>query len=121
MEITKNGKQRSPQQEGSNQISNLKGEPGSLGVIPAFGRGHGDNQIGTSRKDSHQPDAAFGEWTDSGIPGKIISQLIDENERQLAYHEEQFYYHQQQIKQVQDRIQSLKQIPETLEDIVHTE
>jgi hypothetical protein len=122
MEKINNGKQRSPQQEGSNQISHIKSEPRSMGVIPAFGRELGHYEIGTGRKDSDEPDAAYrGEWTNSGISGKIIGQLIDENEKQLAYHQEQCYYHQQQINNVQGRLETLKQIPETLADIVHTQ
>ncbi len=121
MEIINNGKQRTPQQTGSNQIGHFKSESGGLGIIPGFGGELGNYKIGTSRKDSHESDTCFGERTDSGISGKIVSQLIEENERQLAYHEEQCYYHQQQIKSIQDRIQNLKQIPESLEDIVHAE
>ncbi|MHC5768939.1 MAG: hypothetical protein ACYTXI_25615 [Nostoc sp.] len=122
MEKINNGKQRSPQQEGSNQISHLESEPRGMGIIPAFGGEFGDYKIGTGRKNSDEPDTSFGgEWTDRGIPGKILGQLIDENEKQLAYHQEQCYYHQQQIKNIQDRLENLKQIPESLADIVHTQ
>ncbi|MBG1267761.1 hypothetical protein [Nostoc sp. WHI] len=120
MEKINNGKQRPPQQEGSNQIGHIKSEPRSMGVIPTFGGELRDYEIATGRKHSDEPDVAFGgEWTDSRISGKIISQLVDENEKQLAYHEEQRYYHQKQVEKVRDRIESLKRIPESLADIVH--
>ncbi|MEH1765786.1 hypothetical protein [Nostoc sp.] len=122
MEKINDGKQRSPQQKGSNEISHLKSEPRGMGIIPAFGGEFGDYKIGTSRKDSDEPDANVrGQWTDRGISGKILGQLIDENEKQLAYHQEQCYYHQQQIKNIQGRLENLKQIPESLADIVYTQ
>ncbi|MBN3911088.1 MAG: hypothetical protein HWQ35_32470 [Nostoc sp. NMS1] len=122
MEKITNGKQRTPQQKGSNQTSHVKSEPRGMGIIPAFGGKPGDYEIGTSRKDSNEPDAVSpGEWTDGGISGKLIGQLIDENEKQLAYHQEQCYYHQTQAQKVQDTLERLRQIPETLADIVHTQ
>jgi hypothetical protein len=122
MEKITNGKQRTPQQKGSDQISLIESEPRGMGIIPAFGGKLGDYEIGAGRKDSNEPNTvSAGEWTDGGISGKLISQLIDENEKQLAYHQEQCYYHQKQAKKVQDTLERLRQIPETLADIVHTQ
>ncbi|MEH2287188.1 hypothetical protein [Nostoc sp.] len=122
MEKRTNGKQRTPQQKGSNQISHIKSESRGMGIIPAFGRRLRDDKIGTSRENSYEPDTvSAGEWTGGGIAGKLISQLIDENEKQLAYHQEQCYYHQKQAKKAQDTLERLRQIPETLADVVHTQ
>lgn len=116
------GKQRTTQQKRNNQISHLKSEPTGVGVIPGLGGEPGDNKIGTSGKDSDERNTAFRtEWTPTGIPGKIISQLVDENQKQLAYHEQQAKYHQQQAELLKQRIEQLKQIPETLAEIEHQE
>ncbi|MEH1992359.1 hypothetical protein [Nostoc sp.] len=110
-----NGKNRSSQPSQKSQNSQLKVRDGSLGIISGNSSEYGFNQIAVSREDSSEPNILIvGQWSNNGIPGKIISQLIEENEKQLAYHE-------QQAELIKSRIKQLKDIPESLQDINHKE
>ncbi|MEH2310741.1 MAG: hypothetical protein V7K35_04770 [Nostoc sp.] len=110
-----NGKNRSSQLSEKSQNSQFEIRDGSLGTLPRTSPKHGFNQITIGGKDSDEPNSlVIGQWSDNGISGKIIGQLIDENEKQLAYHE-------QQAELIKDRIKQLKEIPESLLDINHKE
>ncbi|MEH2320838.1 hypothetical protein [Nostoc sp.] len=108
-----NGKNGSSQLSEKSQDSQFKVRDRSLGTIPVLSSEHGLNQIPTSGEDSDQPNLpVIGQWSSNGIPGKIIGQLIDENERQLAYHE-------QQVELIKGRIKQLREIPESIPDLIH--
>jgi hypothetical protein len=110
-----NGKERPPQLSEEPQDRQLKVRVGSLGSVSSNGSRDGTYKITTSRENSNQSNTLVeGQRSLSGIPGKIVSQLIYENEKQLAYHEEQ-------AQLIKDRIQELKQIPESLTDVNHTQ
>jgi hypothetical protein len=127
MEQTTDGKQRSSEHKGSNQDSHLEGESRGVGAIPAFGEQLRDYEIKASRDDSNGADTlSAGEWTGGSVFGKLVSQLIEENEKQLAYHKEQLDYHKGQLdyheKQAQEAegtLERLREIPQTLANIVH--
>ncbi|MDZ8136311.1 MAG: hypothetical protein RM049_13545 [Nostoc sp. DedQUE04] len=110
-----NGKNRSSQPSKKRQNSQLEVRNGSLGTFPGGSSEYGFNQIPVGREDSDKPNIfVSGQWSTHGIPGKIVGQLIEENEKQLAYHE-------QQAELIRGRIKQLKEIPETLQDINHKE
>ncbi len=114
MEI-KNGQNWSSQLSEQPQDSEPKIRVRSLGSFSGSSAEHGFNQITASRKDSYASNTLVaGQQRDDAFPGEVIGQLIDENEKQLAYHE-----HQAQV--IKLRIQELKQIPESLTDINHNE
>ena len=103
-----NGKERTPELSEKSENSELKVRIGSLGTVSDNGPRDGTYQITASRKNSNESNTVVkGQQSPSGISGKIVSQLIYENEKQLAYHE-------QQSQLIKDRIRELKQIPETL-------
>ncbi|MEH2190284.1 MAG: hypothetical protein V7K64_29630 [Nostoc sp.] len=112
---TKNGQNRSSQLSEQPQDSQSKVRVGSVGSFSGSSAEYGFNQITTGRKNSYAPNTLVaGQQRDDAFPGEVIGQLIDENEKQLAYHE-----HQAQV--IRLRIQELKQIPESLTDINHKE
>jgi hypothetical protein len=107
MEI-KDGEIRSPQSSQQPKNSQFTSGIRSLGSIPAGGSKHGVNTITVSGEDSCEPDTVVtGQQSDNGLPGKIVGQLFEENEKQLAYH-------QQQVEIIKARIESLRQVPQTL-------
>lgn len=109
----KNAKNRSPQIGEGSHVGDFKSQSRSLGTSPGAGSEHGTYQVRVSGENSDQPNTSFsGQNSNAAIPGKIISQLIDENEKQLAYHE-------QQVELIKQRIRELKQIPEKFADIEH--
>ncbi|MBG1263085.1 hypothetical protein [Nostoc commune] len=110
-----NGKERPPQLSNKPQDRQLKVRVGSLGTVSDNGSRDGTYKIAVSGENSDKSNILVeGQQPLSGIPGKIVGQLIHENEKQLAYHEEQ-------AQLIKDRIRELKQIPETLADVNHTE
>ena len=112
---TKNGQNRSSQLSEQPQDSQFEVRVRSLGSFSGSSSEHGFNQITTSRKDSYESNTLVArQQRDDAFPGEVIGQLIDENEKQLAYHE-----HQAQVIRI--RIQELKQIPETLTNTNHKE
>lgn len=103
-----NGKERPPQLSKEPQDRQLKVRVGSLGFVSSDGSRDGTYEITASRENSNESNTFVeGQRSLNGIPGKIVSQLIYENEKQLAYHE-------QQAQLIKDRIEELKQIPESL-------
>jgi hypothetical protein len=114
MEI-KNGQNRSSQLSEQPQDSQPKVRVRSLGSFSGSSPEYGFNQITASRKDSYASNTLVaGQRRDDGFPGEVIGQLIDENEKQLSYHE-----HQAQA--IRLRIQELKQFTESLTHTNHSE
>jgi hypothetical protein len=110
-----NVQSRSSKIRESSNIRDFKGESRIVGDAPKSSSEHGSYQVGTGGEDCNESNPVVPQgWTVSGIPGKIIGQLTDEVEKQLAYHE-------QQAEVLRDQLRELKQIPESLTDINHTE
>lgn len=108
MEV-KNAKNRSSKVGKGSKRSQSEGQSRSLGAFSTASTSDGIDQIGISREDSNESDTfVSGKQPDGSIPGKIISQLVDETEKQLAYHE-------QQAEILRERLKELKQIPNITE------
>jgi hypothetical protein len=104
----RNGQNRSPQFSEKPQDSESEVGNRSLGTISRISPEYGANEITVGREDSDQSDTTISrQQPGDGVSGKIVGQLIDENEKQLAYH-------QQQIELINARIEELKRIPEKL-------
>ncbi|BAZ49582.1 hypothetical protein NIES4103_21940 [Nostoc sp. NIES-4103] len=113
MEVN-NAKNRSSEVRQRSQRSELKGKPRSVGAFSRVSTRDGSDQIGVGREDSNQSDTFIsGEQSADQIAGKLISQLIDETEKQLAYHE-------QQAQVLRQRLKELKQISD-ISDTKYTE
>ncbi|MBE9201504.1 MULTISPECIES: hypothetical protein [unclassified Nodularia (in: cyanobacteria)] len=92
-----------------NQGSKLESKPGCLGTFSAISPEHGTYQIRAGREDSNKSDIAIlGGESIQRITGKLISQLITEADKQLAYHEQQAGF-------LRERIEELKHISEISE------
>jgi len=105
MEV-KNAKQRSSKVGKASKRSKSESEPRSLGTVSRPSAEFGANQVGVSREDSNESDSFVGREQPVGtISGKVIKQLVDETEKQLAYHE-------QQAEVLRERLKELKQIPD---------
>ncbi|MBG1240991.1 hypothetical protein [Nostoc sp. NZL] len=112
---SKNGKNGSSKFRQGSEGSQLEGESRSVGAFSAASSEHGSYQIATLGADSYKSDTfVTGQQSIGEFSGKLVSQLIDETEKQLAYYE-------QQAEVLRDRLKELKQIPESLTDVNHTE
>ncbi|WP_100901169.1 hypothetical protein [Nostoc flagelliforme] len=111
----KNGKQRPSEVRQRCEGSEFEGEPRSLGTFSGFSGESGTYSFSVARENCDQPNTAISrKWSISEISGKLIGQLIDETEKQLAYYE-------QQAEILRERLEELKQIPESLKEISHKE
>lgn len=109
MEV-KNGENRSSEGRQSSDISDFEARPRRMGDASGIGVGHGTNQITVGGNDSNQGNTFVPRGqTDEGIAGKIIRQLIDETEKQLAYHKNQ-------VEALESRLVELNQIPTITSD-----
>ncbi|MCC5641328.1 hypothetical protein LC593_37150 [Nostoc sp. CHAB 5844] len=107
MEV-KNAKQRKAERQ-RNERSKPESESRSMGTFSGVSANDGSNQIRIGGKNSDESNTSVaGEQSSSEISGKIIRQLVDETEKQLAYHE-------QQAELLREMLKELKQVPE-----VHT-
>ncbi|MEH1938421.1 MAG: hypothetical protein V7L14_32905 [Nostoc sp.] len=111
----RNGKKWPPQLSEEPQDRQFEVRSGSLGTLSDNGSRDRTYQIAASRENSNQSNTVVERQQSlTGISGKIVNQLIHENEKQLAYHEGQ-------AQLIKDRIRELKQISEPLVDIDPTE
>jgi hypothetical protein len=102
---SKNGKNGSSKFRQGSQGSQLESESRSVGAFSAASSQHGSYPIATLRADSDKPNTVVtGEQSIGELSGKLVSQLIDETEKQLAYYE-------QQADVLRERLQELKGIP----------
>jgi hypothetical protein len=109
----KNGKNRTTKVGQGHKGGKPESQPRSMGDVPAPSAKHGTYQIGVGGKDSNESNTVVtGEQSSVEIGGKLIRQLVNENERQLAYHKQQAEYHEQQAELLKQRIEDLRQIPE---------
>lgn len=120
MVASSNAKDRSPQPSQKSQDCESTSRDGSLGAIQFSSSEYGLDSFGTGREDSNKSDTYLtANISGSSISGKIISQLIDETEKNLAYHQKQLAYHAHEEKQLTYRLQELKQLIEGLVDVDH--
>lgn len=76
----------------------------SLGGVSESSSKPGTYQIRTGREDSHKPNNSVGEsFPSQSVSGKVISHLIEEARKQIAYHE-------QQADLLKERVKELEQI-----------
>jgi len=95
-------------QGAGNQGSKFKSQLQRLGTFSGVGTESGTYQVGTCGKDSHESDISIvGGASSEGIGGKLLSQLIAEASKQLAYHE-------QQATLLRARVEELKQVSESI-------
>ena len=107
----KNGKPRQTEDERRSERCEFESESGSLGHVSSSCGEFGAYQIGVSGENCDQSNTVVaGESALSGISGKISSQLINETEKHLAYHEQQLAYHTQQAEALKKQLQELRQI-----------
>lgn len=91
-------------------IGNVADKSGVLGKLPDSSSKYGIDPISTGGTTSYEPNTVgIGNESITGIPGKIARQLIEETEKQLAYHKEQ-------VEVLERRLQELNQIPEANTD-----
>lgn len=100
-----NAQNRSPQFSKESQNSKPETRGGCLGTFPRSSSQHGAYKVGAGREDSSESNIFIpGQHSNTAVPGKIVSQLIQETEKQLAYYE-------QQAEVLRVRLQELKEIP----------
>ncbi len=89
-----------------NEGSKLKSQPGCVGTFSRIGAGLGTHQVGTGRENSYGTDTSIlrGQSIER-LAGKLVGQLINETEKQLAYHD-------QQSQLLKSRLQELQQLSE---------
>ncbi|WP_414546079.1 hypothetical protein [Nostoc sp. CCY0012] len=110
MEVN-NAKQRSSKVRKGSERSKSESEPRGLGTVSGTSAEYGTYQVTTGREDSNESNISIsGEQPIGSIPGKIIGQLVDETEKQLAYHE-------QQAEILRERLRELNQIPNITSDV----
>jgi hypothetical protein len=106
MRVKNDGKDRKAEGK-RNEGGRAKGSSRSLATLPRTGAEYGTYQVGASREDSQASDTfVLGRESIEGIAGKLISQLINEAEKQLAYHD-------QQSQLLKSRIEELRQLSES--------
>lgn len=108
---TEHGKNGTAQErEGRhNNFRDSESFSGVLGTTQATSAGNGTYQVGASREDSQGTNTfILGGGSSEGIAGKLIGQLINETEKQLAYYD-------QQSQLLKSRLQELKEISEAVE------
>lgn len=84
------GQQRSSEIWTGYQGCKPESESRSMGTFRSASEEHGSYQVGTSGENSRESYfVGTGEQPGQTISGKIISQLVEETEKQLAYYEQQ--------------------------------
>ncbi|MBD2609518.1 hypothetical protein H6G81_34780 [Scytonema hofmannii FACHB-248] len=117
-----NGKDRSPQSQEESENSKFTFGVGSLGTVSEPRFKYESYEVGVSREDSNESNNfVAGERASDGVGGKLVRQLVNETEKQLAYHQQQSEYHEQQAELLKQRLEELKQIPEKLVEVEQIE
>ena len=117
-----NGKDRSPQPQEESENSKFTFGVGSLGTIPESSFKHESYEVRVSRENSNESNnLVAGERALDGVGGKLVRQLVNETEKQLAYHQQQSEYHEQQAELLKQRLEDLKEIPKKFVETEHTE
>jgi hypothetical protein len=106
----KNGKPRQTKDKRRGDRGKPESESTRLGTVPSISGEHGSNALGASGDDSHQSNTTSTRKPTNGeFFGKIASQLIEEAEKQLAYHK-------QQTEILKETIKTLKQMANLTSD-----
>ncbi|MEH2337598.1 hypothetical protein [Nostoc sp.] len=102
MEIN-NGRKRPSKVGQRDKGSESKGQSRSVGSLSEVGTEHGAFPLRTSGEDSDERDSYTSRsFSNNTIPGKIISQLVEETEKQLAYHEQQAEILRNQLRELKE-------------------
>lgn len=111
----KNAKDRSSKKRQSSDIRNFESNTRIVGVTSTISPESRNDQIGVSGENSQQTNTfSSRKRSSSGITGKIVRQLIEETERQLAYYKTQ-------ATELEARLQELYELSEDLEQQEKTE
>ncbi len=106
----KDGKNGTTEDEGRSERRKPKSEPRSLGDVSNSSGEYGTYSVSAFGGNSYEQNTFIaGERTDERIAGKLVRQLIEETEKQLAYYE-------QQADALRKRLQELKKVSETTTD-----
>jgi hypothetical protein len=98
------GKNRPSKKRESGHIRDSESNAGIMGSTSTISREFGDDKIGVSGESGQQRDtASAGKRSSNGVTGEIVRQLIQETERQLAYHKNQ-------ASELEIRLQELHQL-----------
>ena len=89
--------------------SNSYNIPRSMGDVPSYGFGYGDDQVGITGENSKRKSGYIVQST-SNTSGGIISQLIKETQEQLAYHNQQVEFHQEQSQILEHKLKQLDKV-----------
>lgn len=84
-----------------------EGQSGGVGTVRSTSKRIGTYKIGTGGGDSDRQDSSQSKLSAYGVPGKILSQLIEENQKQLAYHEQQVETLRKQAEELMSLSKSL--------------
>lgn len=102
--VLNNAKNRTPKLRKNSYLWNPESYSRILEDASRVSTEYGTNQITANGEDSDERDPNPSRSSSkNGISGKIVSQLIEETEKQLAYHE-------QQAELFKERLQELNQI-----------
>ena len=91
------------------QNSYVNNISGSMGDVQDYGSRNGNDQIRVSGENSKRTSRYIFKPI-SNSTGGIISQLRQEAQEQLAYHNEQIEYHQQQSRTLEDKLSQLDKV-----------
>jgi len=98
-----NAKNRTPQEKQNRRdnIGNPEGIEGVMGATAAPSRRARTYEIGVGGENSESGYSVIGSGISvHGIPGKILSQLVEELQKQLAYHRQQAEAIEKQIDEL---------------------
>ena len=95
--------ERGERSKSESQSASMEEFPGNRGKIGAY-------KIPVSRENRQQSNTVVRrEYSSTGIPGEVIDQLVEETEKQLAYHNDQ-------VKALELRLQELNQLSNNIKD-----
>jgi hypothetical protein len=98
------GKNRPSEKRESGHIRDFESDSGIMGSTSTISRESRNDEIRVSGESGQQADtASTGKRSSNGVTGEIVRQLIQETERQLAYHKTQ-------TSELEIRLQELHQL-----------
>jgi hypothetical protein len=103
------GTNGTPEDRENSYIRNFEDRSDSLGKVARNGSRNEHDKIRVGGENRDKTDTTISrECTNVGLSGKIVGQLIDETEEQLAYY-------RKQVEELEDRLGHLRQI-DTIDD-----
>lgn len=101
------GKNRSSQVRESSNIGDAATNPRIMGVASTISLEHGNDEIRSGGEDSERRNTFSSRGqSNEGISGKIVGRLINETEKQLAYHKSQ-------TSELEARLEELRQLADS--------